>query len=373
MMKLFIIFSFFLFFPFLAFGQTFSEEQAQTSEMFEARVLRILEEREIQREDGTFTIQQNILLEGLRGEWKGEEVYYEGISVIDVLDANVYEEGDKVLVLKSENSEGETYFYLMDFVRRNALYLLLFLFCLVTILVGKVKGFKALLGLAVSFLIIIKMILPGILGGGNPLVWGAAGSFFILLFLIYLTEGWNQKSHIAMVSIFFSLLAVIILSWLFSGWAHLSGYAQEETMFLIGIGNNIIDFKGLVLAGMLIGAIGVLDDVVVNQIETVQQMKKANPFLSPQKIYEMAHQVGKTHMGAIVNTLFLTYAGASLPLLLLFVVREEPFLTFSQILNHEMIATELIRTLVGSIGVALSMPLSTFLASRILKKEPKVE
>jgi uncharacterized membrane protein len=123
----------------------------------------------------------------------------------------------------------------------------------------------------------------------------------------------------------------------------------------------------LLLAGFLIGAVGVLDDVVVGQIEAVRQIKEANPFMSFWKLFRSAYKVGNTHLSAIVNTLFLVYAGASLPLLILFSLGENSSITFSGALNNELIATEIVRTLVGSIGVALSIPISTLLAAKWLK------
>jgi len=199
------------------------------------------------------------------------------------------------------------------------------------------------------------------------LVVSLFGSFFILVVMIYLTEGINKKSNLGLLSIFFSLSITLFLSWLFVYLAKLTGLASEETVFLIGAGKKAIDFRGLLLAGILIGAAGVLDDIVVGQIEAVKQIKIANPNLTIWQVFKMGYQVGNTHLGAIINTLFLTYTGASLPLLLLFTLGQNETLTFAQAINNEMIATEIIRTLAGSIGVALSMPIATFLGAKYLK------
>ena len=349
---------------------TATAEMAQQSggeETFEAKVIKIIDKKDIKREDGSTITQQNLLLKGLDGKWKDKEVKFEGISEVEVASAGTYEVGDKVLVQKSTDMEGVERYYIMDFVRRGYLYLLGFIFALIIILIGKMKGIKSLLGLIVSFFIIIKFILPKILDGSNPLYVGLIGAFFILTIMIYLTEGWKQKSHLAVLSVLISLSFTLIFSIIFTKLTRLSGMAQDEAVFLIGLTKNAINFQGLLLAGMLIGAVGVLDDVIVSQIESVKQIKEANPKLPNKKVFAMAFKIGNTHLGTMVNTLFLTYAGASLPLLLLFVVNQGAFTSFSQVINNEVIATEVVRTFVGSIGVALSMPIATYFGSYWLK------
>lgn len=344
-------------------------QSAGNEEIFEALVTKIIDEQTITRENNQQSIQQNLLLTGSSGQWLGQEILYQGISKIDVLNHNYYHQGDRVLVQKSVAPDSPDQFYIIDFIRRSPLYWLTALFVIIIIIIGRFKGVKSLVGLVISFLIIIKIMLPLILAGGNPLLIGTIGSLAILAVIIYLTEGINRKSHLALIGVLLSLLVTMGLSVLFTNWTRLTGLAQEETAFLITLGQNIINFKGLLLAGMLIGAVGVLDDVIVGQIEATRQIKKANPKLSSGQVFSLAYKVGNTHLGAIVNTLFLTYAGASLPLLLLFVVKQEPFMSFNQIINNEIIATEIVRTLVGSIGVAMSMPIATFLGSYFLKNK----
>ena len=347
-----------------------AEEETATgsSEVFEARVVKLLEEKEAERENGEKFKQQNLLLRGISGRWVDKEIMHEGISDVDVASANVYEVGDTVLVQRDQSPGSEAKFYVIDYVRSDNLYLLAFIFVSVILLIGKKKGVKALLSLVFSFFVIIEFILPQILSGANPLLIGLFGAFIILLVMIYLTEGWNRKSHLAILSVFLSLTITLVISMIFTGATRLTGFAQEEVIFLMGVGKKLVDFHGLLLAGILIGAVGVLDDVIVGQIEAVEQIREANPNLSAREIFRMAYKVGNTHLGSIVNTLFLTYAGASLPLLLLFTIKQEPFISFTQIINNEVIATEIVRTLAGSIGVAMSMPISTYLAAYQIKR-----
>ena len=334
------------------------------NEIFEARVLEILDQREIPREDGSFGIQQNLKLKGLEGTWKGKEFEFDGISEIDAVSANVYKKGDRVIVNYQTDLDGNDVFYVVDFVRRWPLYLLAILFALAITIIGKVKGLRSLLALVLSFLIILKLTVPLILAGWPPLTVGVVTCVIIFLAIIYLTDGWNQKSHLAVISLILSLIVVALLSALFTHLTRITGTASEETLFLIGIGAKAIDFKGLFLAGLLIGALGVLDDVVIAQIEAVVQIKKLNPKLPWTKTFTSALEVGNAHLGAMVNTLFLAYAGASLPLLMLFSIKQAPFLTFNQVINGELIASEIVRTLVGSLGLAVAIPISTYLAAK---------
>lgn len=348
--------------PVLAYAQE-EEKSISPNNVFKAEVVEILEEKIVDRSEGSKAKQQNILLKGLEGEWKDREITYHGVSDIDVVSANSYKIGDVVFVSEVHNIYGETEYYINELARSRGLFLLLTVFVVAVVLIGKIKGVKSLLSLFVSFLIIIFFIVPKILAGANPLFVSMFGSLVILWIIIYFTEGWNRKSHVSFLSVFVSLLFTLGFSWFFTNLFRLTGMAQEETIFLLGANNGAINFKGLLLAGILIGTVGVLDDVIVGQSETVRQIKKANPKLSKKQVYRAAFEVGNTHLGAIVNTLFLTYAGVGLPLLLLFYLNPTGTATFSQMVSNELVATEIVRTLAGGIGVALSMPISTFLAT----------
>ncbi|MFZ5365639.1 MAG: YibE/F family protein [Patescibacteria group bacterium] len=336
---------------------------------FEAEVVKILEQRQFQREDGSNVTQQNILLRGLTGEFQGREVEFHGISEVDVFSANAYEIGDQVLVQQDYDLNGQEKFYIQDYVRRGYIYVLAGLFAVFTVIIGGKKGLRSLLSLIVSYLIIMYFILPRILSGSSPLIVGIIGVFLILAVIIYLTEGLGRKSHVAIASVLASLIVTFVISYIFTKLTRLSGMAQEESVFLTGIAGGQIDFRGLLLAGILIGTAGVLDDVIVGQIEAVEQLRTVNQNLSKKETFKAAYKIGNTHLGAIVNTLFLTYTGASLPLLLLFSVNEPPFLTIREVLNHELIATEIVRTLVGSIGVALSLPIATVMSVYLIKNK----
>ncbi|MFH1890047.1 MAG: YibE/F family protein [Candidatus Kuenenbacteria bacterium] len=343
---------------------------AQNSdEIFKAEVIEILQEKEITSEDGLKLIQQNILLKGLEDKWQDKEIIFQGIDDYQVMKNNIYKVNDKVLVAFSPGPENEENYYITDYIRYQSLYWLAFVFVILVVLIGKWKGIRAVIGVLASFFVIMKIIVPKILTGTNPLLISIFGSILILLLVVYLTEGINKKSHLAVLSITLSLIIVGIFSVVFTNISKLTGFAQEEAMFLISFGKSMINFKGLLLAGIIIGTLGVLDDAVISQIASVKQIKNANSNLSKKEVYKNSMKIGASHMSSMINTLFLVYAGASLPLLLLFTINEPPFLTFNQIINNEIIAVEIVRTLAGSIGLILSIPIATFLASWFLKKE----
>ncbi len=333
----------------------------------EAQVLKVIDQKETFRENGSKTTQQNLEIGILTGPLKGQTEIYTGISGIDNVSSNVYKANDKVLVSYNRDETGAYVFYVTDYVRNNSLLWLVIIFVIIVVVIGGFKGFMALLSLIVSFVAIVYVLVPMIFAGYDPLVSGILISLVILLAIIYLTEGWNRKSHISVVSIALSLIVTATLSLLFGHLSRLSGTSQEEIVFLIDAIKIPINFHNLLLASIIIGTLGVLDDIVVGQVEAVNQIRLANHNLKKRQIFLMAMKVGRAHLGAIINTLFLTYVSVALPLVLLFSIKQEPFLTFSQVVNHEDIATEIVRTLVGAISLCLAAPIATILAVKYLK------
>jgi len=352
----FLLFIIFFSLPIFVFSQVKNEI------IFQARVLNIIEQKKNILGDGAEVEQQKIKLKGLEKEYKDKEIIFDGFNNFDLAKKNLYKEGDRVLVLASTNDQGEINYYITDYVRTESLFYLFILFVIILLLIGGIKGLRSIFSLVVTFLIVIKYIIPSIIAGANALVVTIIGSFFILLFIIYITEGFCLRSHIAIASIFFSLVLTIFLSKIFIYFAHLSGLADEDSIFLLTINNGQINFQGLLLAGIIIGTLGVLDDVVISQVTSVEQIIKTNYEQSKKEVFKKAYEIGISHISSMTNTLFLAYAGASLPLLILFISGGSVFVNWGEVVNNEQIATEIIRTLAGSIGLILSVPLSTLLA-----------
>lgn len=343
--------------PFLALADT-----QKNDIIFKAEVVEIIKEETVTLSDNTLARQQNIKLRGLEGEFKGVDIIFEGIGGFDTIKKNIYHVGDKVQVLQSINDKNDKQYFIIDYARGSSLFWLFIIFLISLFIIGRWKGFRSVIALAGTFLVIVEYLIPQILAGANPIITTLLGSFVILLLIIYITEGFKSKSHIAVVSILFSLLLTILLSWLFVWLAKLSGLSSEESGFLIGIGQNAINFQGLLLAGIIVGTLGVLDDVVISQIATVEQLISANNFLSGREIFKKAYEVGVSHISSMTNTLFLAYAGVSMPLLVLFASGKSAFSTWEQLIENEQIATEIVRTLSGTIGLILAVPISTALA-----------
>lgn len=335
--------------------------------VFEAKVLEIIGEQEITRESGNTAVQQHLRLEGLEGDFKFKEFEVNNIGGLDVVGGVEAKIGDKVIVTYSRTIDGSDKFVITDFKRLNGLWILGAIFIMLILIIGKWTGLKAIGTLAVSFLIIMAFVIPQIVKGSSPLLISLFGSLVILALVIYVHWGFKLKSHIATISIFISLLITGVISILFTGLAKLSGLADDNILYLVGQSGINIQFEGLLLAGIIIGTLGVLDDVVISQISTVEQLKEVNPKITASEAFSRGMKIGVDHLSSMTNTLFMAYAGASLPLLLLFYLRTEPFMKITQILNNQMIATEIVRTLVGSIGLILAVPLATFLAAKYLK------
>jgi len=364
---LLLITSLFLLLPATLFAQ---DNQEPKEEIFQARVVEIVEQKNATRDDGSVSIQQKLKIKGLEEKWEDKEIIFDGTE-FDVLSTSDYKINDKVLVNYSVGPEGEENFYVIGFSRTNPIYWLAFLFALIVIAIGRLKGFRALIVLLLTFLIILKFIIPKILTGSDPLLIAIIGSLFILILSVYITEGLKRTSTIAIFSVLISLIITGLLSVWFSAITKLTGFASEEAMYLVGLAGGNINIKGLLLAGIIIGTLGVLDDAIISQVALVKELKISNPELTKIQIYNQAMRVGISHLSSMVNTLFLAYAGASLPLLILFSVKQPPFLTFNQVIDNDMMATEIVRTFTGSIGLVLAVPIATFLAVQFIKKAKK--
>ncbi|HVM54862.1 MAG TPA: YibE/F family protein [Acidimicrobiales bacterium] len=270
--------------------------------------------------------------------------------------------GDLV-VLAYYPGAGEGYEYsLVDRERRTPLLLLAALFAVAVVALGRWKGARALAGVAVSLAILTAFILPALLDGKDPVLVALVGGGLITVLALYLSHGVNAGSTVALIGAFASLVLVGLLAWGFIELTQLSGRAAEEAG-LLQISASQVQLQGLLLAGIVIGTLGVLDDVTVLQVSAVWELHHANPEMSRRDVYRAAVRIGRDHIASTVNTLVLAYAGASLPLFLLLTQARQ---SLSDTANAEIVATEIVRTLVGSIGLVASVPLTTLLAAWVV-------
>ena len=256
-----------------------------------------------------------------------------------------------------------------DFERRSPMLWLAIGFAALVILFGRLRGALSLVGLAASLAVVLVFIVPAILDGEAPLAVAIIGSLAVMLLTITLAHGIGAKSLAAILGTTASLLLVALLAEVFTDLTNLTGLASEEPT-LLQLGGVEVSFQGLLLAGMVIGALGVLDDVTVSQASTVMALRAANPALGFGELYRRALGVGRDHVSATVNTLVLAYVGASLPVLLIFSSGE---LGFVDAVNLELVAQEVVAALVGSIGLIAAVPVTTGLAAALSRDLPAAQ
>lgn len=255
----------------------------------------------------------------------------------------------------------------VDFRRGKALYELAVLFVLLVVILGRRVGASSLLAVGVGLYLVTAFIVPAILQGSSPLVVALVGTFAIMFASTVLVYGFGAKSLATLLGTAVSLLAIGKLAVIFVGAAHITGTSGEESTLILSLGSGRLSLRGLVLAGMVIGALGVLNDVTVSQASTVLALRRANPRQAFSDLYRGAVEVGRDHLGATVNTLVFAYAGASLPLLLIF---SSNAVTLGDALNRENVATEIVAALTGSIGLILAVPLTTLAAATLAVRLP---
>ena len=278
--------------------------------------------------------------------------------------------GDDVRLTRNDVPDGapndlEPY-SLSGFERTAPLGLLTAAFVLIVLVFSRWRGVRALLGLAASLLVVAKFVVPAILAGTSPVGVAVVGAFAVMFLTISLAHGVGPQSLAAMLGTATSLGLIVILASVFAGAANLTGLASDESALLLA-GAGGISLQGLVLAGFIVGALGVLDDVTVSQASTVMALRRADERMGAARLYREALVVGRDHVAATVNTLVLAYLGTSLPIVLLFSVADTGF---ADALNAESVAQEVVGTLVGSIGLVAAVPVTTALAALLAVRLP---
>ncbi len=273
--------------------------------------------------------------------------------------------GDHIRINVGKDNQGNNIFQVLGFVRRNTLFVLFLLFVIVVIVVGKKWGVMSLISMGLSFLIIYKWVLPSIMAGSNPILIVILASIIIIPLTFYVSHGFNLKTHVGVISTFMGLIFTGLLAKIFIVATHLTGFSNDESNFLHIQRSGSIDIIGLLLAGIIIGTLGVMDDITIGQSSLISQLKKTNPMLSARALYIKGMEVGQDHISSMVNTLVLVYAGSAFPLLLMFVGSNR---SLAEVFEFEIITEEVVRMLVGSIGLVMIAPIATFIASIVFSR-----
>ncbi|MFD8231180.1 YibE/F family protein [Streptomyces sp. NPDC059696] len=274
-------------------------------------------------------------------------------------------EGQEVVVAYEPSAPKDLQYSVTDINRGLPMALLAGIFAVAVVIVGRMRGVMALVALAISFMVLNFFILPAILQGSNPLVVAVVGASAIMLIALYLCHGLSARTSVAVLGTLISLLLIGVLGSVFIDWAALTGNTDDNTGLIHGL-YPTIDMSGLLLAGVIIGSLGVLDDVTVTQTSAVWELHEANPSMGWRGLYRAGIRIGRDHIASVVNTLVLAYAGAALPLLLLFSIAQS---SVGTVANSELVAEEIVRTLVGSIGLVASVPVTTALAALVVSAD----
>ncbi len=342
---------------------------------------------------GPLTTSAQVIHEDYQGTWRGEviEILHEETKIIPGTDTEHLYQSIKVealdgpkkgatLIIENDYLEldtGDKFYYnyyvyidgsegfgVVNIDRKDPLFFLIGIFIFAVILFGGWQGLRSLVALAGSFLAIFYILMPGILNGWNPIFASTVVASAILFAAIFFTHGFNRESLVAyggtMIAVFLTGLFAIFSVHI----TDLSGFASEASTYLNFNTRGTIDFTALLLGAIIIGVLGVLDDIAVTQAAVVTELYTSNPSLKRIEVYKKAMRVGREHVGVLVNTLILAYAGASLPLLLHASMVSTGFISA---INTELFATEIVRAIVGSIGLILAVPIVTLLAVFYLK------
>lgn len=283
------------------------------------------------------------------------------------------QKGDHVILgkapLQEQQAEGAPVaatpapeYFFVDFDRRVPLVALSILFSIVVVALSRWRGLAALAGVAVSLIILARFVLPSILDGKDPLLVAIVGGASIMFIALYLAHGLSAATTTAVLGTLISLLLTGLLGLFFVNLSIFTGAGSEEAFFL-QISQQQLNIQGLLLASIVIGTLGVLDDVTVTQASAVWELHRANPGYGVLNLYRAGIRIGRDHIASTVNTLVLAYAGASLPLLIIFSISNRDL---SDVLNSEIVAEEIVRTFVGSIGLVAAVPLTTGLAALVV-------
>lgn len=312
---------------------------------------------------GRTLVTQKLTMKILDKDKKGEIIVVENGGGVDLQASQIYKKGDILVVVKTKVSDQDQY-YIQDRYRLPGLMGMTLFFLILTLIFTGKQGMGSILGLIASVTVLVVYLVPSLLKGYNPVLVTFIASFIIITLTIFISHGFRVRTFIAFVSMNITLVLAYTFSSIFVYLAHMFGVGSEDTFYLASIANTDLDLRGILLAGVIIGMLGVLDDVAVSQAATIDEIKRANPSTKFKQLYKAGMSVGRDHIASLVNTLALAYVGSSLPLFLLLYINSANVPIWVT-LNSEFIGQELVRTLSGSIAIILAVPITSFIAAKV--------
>lgn len=354
----------------LAFSQEMDIEEDLEFENFIVRGT-VLEASEIIDGENDFFSIQKVKLRIDSGERKGTEISIENTITDQANYDIIVKQGQKVSIVLEEYQDGTFKVYIADYYRINSLIYIILAFIILVVVVGKWKGIKSLISLAVTIGTILFIMLPLILKGINPILASVITAVFVTVITIFLVGGINNKTIAAIMGTSFGVISAGIIAYIFSNTAHLTGLSAEESMMLLYIPQGIqFNFRHLLFAGIIMGALGAAMDVGISISSSIHEIHNANPELSKIRLFKSGMNVGRDIMGTMINTLILAYVGTSIPILLVFMAYNTEL---NKVFNLDIIATEVVRSLSGSIGLILTIPITALIASNLIKGNKSVK
>jgi uncharacterized membrane protein len=304
---------------------------------------------------------QKLQIQILSGPDQGKSMTINYGDLVTLNPTQEVSQGQSVVVMKSTTPQQTTY-QIVDNYRLYDLYPIVFLFLVIVLLVSRFKGAGAVIGLCISLTVITTFIVPQILAGQDPLLASIVGSLIIMVATMYLAHGFSQKTNIALISTSLSLVLTGVLSYVAVHLTTLNGLGSEDVQSLQFGPTANINFQGLLLGGIIIGSLGVLEDITTGLAASIQELSRANNKLTFSQLVGSGMRIGSEHIAALVNTLVLAYAGVGLPIFL-FIVINPSHQPLWYIINSEQIMEEIVRTLSGGIGLVLAVPLTAVFAA----------
>lgn len=360
--KKFLVFivSFLFIFPFLTNTHAQEFQQMAEPEFLRAVVIEIKAEGENEIEGRKYPFQV-LKLRLTTGQNSGSEIEIEHGKNTSIFEDQKVKVNEEVVLVHQPGMTGQGEYALIDNYRLDTIKNILVIFFIVVILIAGIKGIGSIVGLGLSLLVIIEFIVPQLLTGKSAFQTILLGALAIITVTLFLAHGFSKKTLLALISTYITLVLVVVLSIIAVDITSLTGMGSEDA-YQLRFSNLSFNFKGLLLGGMIIATLGILDDITTAQTALVFELKKANEKLSLFKLFRSGMNVGKEHIASLVNTLVLAYAGVSLPVFIFFVLNpaNQP-LWF--ILNNEEISQEIIRSIVGSLGLIFAVPITTFIAA----------
>lgn len=357
--------TFVLFVNFCSVLYVHADEVEEWADYQEARArATVLEVRDIDVEESDYIVDiDEVIVEITHGEYKGQQYTIENAFTGNPAYDMYLEAGDKVVLLLEVTGDDITAAYIEDYYRMDMVYVLAALFAALVIIIGRWQGLRSLLTLFLTVILVWWVLIPFTLQGSNPVLVSVAVAVAAIISTFVIVGGLNTKSLTAILGTSGGIILGGILATIFSNWGHLTGMSMQEAQMLVyAPGEIAYNFRGLLLAGIIIGSLGAIMDIGMSIASSMAEIHKQAPQLAARELWQAGLNIGRDVMGTMVNTLILAYAGTSLPLLMLFRAYEMPAM---RILNMDLVVSEVVRSLAGSIGLICCIPLTALIAAFI--------